>query len=211
MKKRRTIIISFLLVATLIMGVGYAAVADKLTIGGRASFKPASAVASEVASSIYFDTTYTTVDRFGDTENVIPTLSAGFSADVTKPNSATLSVAFNGVENRENYKASVELKIIYEESASLPDVTMSVTALDIADSGAAVEGFKKPTVDLYYYDDQSVKQTITPGTTAVAPGTEVFALVTIEYDLTGIEVPAALVAGTIDISIHCDTVTNATP
>ena len=57
MKKRRTIIISFLLLATLVMGVGYAAVADTLNITGRASFRPASLVAGEVASAIKFDNT----------------------------------------------------------------------------------------------------------------------------------------------------------
>ena len=40
MKRRRTLVISILLVAALCLGIGYAALTDTLTIGGNANVKP---------------------------------------------------------------------------------------------------------------------------------------------------------------------------
>lgn len=40
MKKRRNLIIAFLLIAALALGIGYAAVTDSLSIGGNATVKP---------------------------------------------------------------------------------------------------------------------------------------------------------------------------
>lgn len=40
MKRRRTLIVSLLLIAALALGIGYAAITDTLTIGGNANVKP---------------------------------------------------------------------------------------------------------------------------------------------------------------------------
>ena len=111
MKKRRTIIISFLLLATLVMGVGYAAVADTLNITGRASFRPASLVAGEVASAIKFDKTF-------GTNGATPHLSfdddiTHVTASVVEDNEAALTLVINDTTTLEDYTVTVSYKVMY--------------------------------------------------------------------------------------------------
>jgi hypothetical protein len=54
MKKRKTLIISLLLVAALCLGIGYAAVTDTLTINGSASLNGAK-LEEEFDGDVYFD------------------------------------------------------------------------------------------------------------------------------------------------------------
>ena len=48
MKKRKIVLTSFLLVAVLVMGIGFAAVADTLNITGTATFRPVTVVNDRV-------------------------------------------------------------------------------------------------------------------------------------------------------------------
>lgn len=60
MKNRRSIIISFLLCAALLVGVGYAALAENLTIDGTLAFFQSSE--SGLEGNLYFNGAYTIVD-----------------------------------------------------------------------------------------------------------------------------------------------------
>ena len=54
MKKRRIVLSSHLVVAILVMGIGFAALADTLDVSGSAPFRPASVVATDVNAAIKF-------------------------------------------------------------------------------------------------------------------------------------------------------------
>ena len=200
MKKRRTIIISFLLLATLVMGVGYAAVADTLNITGRASFRPASLVAGEVASAIKFDKTF-------GTNGATPHLSfdddiTHVTASVVEDNEAALTLVINDTTTLEDYTVAVTYKIMYDigtgDAAAYPDVTPAVTST-LRNAGVDVEGF---TIDTVLTDSE------TPGAgTAVStlqPGQVAYAHVTITYE-TPATVPTAVVAGNIAITLNFST------
>lgn len=202
MKKRRFAIAAFLIVAVLVMGIGFAAVADTLTISGRASFRPATFVSGEVAKSIHFVKDYNTVgaktDRNGDDENVIPTLTASVT-DTEGLNAADLTFVINGVAGRtEAYTVTATYKVIYETSAgaALPDVDVSATAY-IVDGTVEVEGFA---INVAFSSDEAG---LTPVTT-MSPGDEAFVTVTATYTLPA-TAPSDVVAGTVNVSLHFST------
>lgn len=200
MKKRRTIIISFLLLATLVMGVGYAAVADTLNITGRASFRPATLVAGEVASAIKFDKTF-------GTNGATPHLSfdddiTHVTASVLEDNEAALTLVINDTKTLDNYTATVTYKVMYDigtgDAASYPDVNVVPTST-LKNAGEDVEGFDIKTV---------LTDSETPGAgtsvSSLEPGQVAYVHVTITYE-TPATVPTAVVAGNIAVTLNFNT------
>lgn len=128
MKKRRLTIVAFLLCATLIMGIGYAAISGTLNITGTAYFNGTSAVSSDILSAIKF-----TEANAGD----------NCTATIATDHSATLDVTFNDTEGTvgDVFTASATYTIKYDTTdTTLPDVTFSVPAPTIT-SAANSEGF----------------------------------------------------------------------
>ena len=60
MKNRKTVVVAFLLIASMLMGIGYATLTDTLTIEGTASVKP------EIDSHVYFIKAETSAGVFVD-------------------------------------------------------------------------------------------------------------------------------------------------
>lgn len=120
MKKRRIAITSFLILAVLVMGVGFAALVDTLNITGTATFRPSAVVETDVDSAIYF--TQATPD-----ENYC--VSATIKAD---PDEAGMTVVFNDAgETNRTYEATATFTIVYQpsdNSAHLPAVKLEAVA-----------------------------------------------------------------------------------
>ena len=95
MKQRRTVIVCFLLVATLLLGVGYAAAAtDTLTINGAASVA-AGAVANAIDEDVYFSAV-SPLPEEGEDEYVDPTTGVIIHAhldSIAKPDMASFRLS----------------------------------------------------------------------------------------------------------------------
>ena len=196
MKKRRLVIGTFLLCAVLVMGIGFAAVADTLNITGRASFRSSAIVKGDVSSAIYFDPAYTPdVDTGADDDNVFPTKSATISAG-EKPNAADLTLVINGVEGRTTpYVLTAVYKVNYDlGDGSLPTVTTAVNAT-LKDSGVDVPGFA---IAAKLYEGETTSSAVV---TEMEPGDTAYAIVTITYT-TPAQIPTNVLAGTIDVTLH---------
>ena len=129
MKNRRLAITSFILIAVLVMGIGFAALVDTLNITGTATFRPAAVVETDVDAAIYF-TDATPNDDY--------CVSATVKAD---PDEAGMTVVFNdaGEVNR-RYEASATFTVVYQPSnnAHLPAVKLDTVASAIV-PGTATE------------------------------------------------------------------------
>ena len=134
MKKRRVIIVAFLLIATLIMSIGYAAVAATLTIGGNLTFRPADKVIGAKDEAIKFshdaeDTTASPAEGTVDPVTV--------TALVTSDDTATMNVVINGVKDRvADYVATATFTVLYDTDDTTFDPvylypTANVTGGDI--------------------------------------------------------------------------------
>lgn len=112
MKKRRVIIVAFLLIATLIMSIGYAAVAATLTIGGNVTFRPADKVIGAKDEAIKFS------HDAGDTianpaEGTVDPVTV--TALVTSDDTATMNVVVNGVKDRvADYVGTATFTVLYD-------------------------------------------------------------------------------------------------
>lgn len=117
MKKRRLVVVSFLLVAALAIGIGYAAVTDELKISGEIAID-ANAIVTELEDDVYFsdakvltnasnltasatlsddvankpDTAYMTLDGFTQIDQVVVFQYAVTNDSTTKPVKVTLAV-----------------------------------------------------------------------------------------------------------------------
>lgn len=199
MKKRRIVIASFLLIAILVMGIGFAKVADTLLITGRASYRPATMVAGEVATAIHFDSDFgakvtTSDDDSADLENIFPTRSAS----VTGLNAADLTLVINGVDGRTAaYVVTAVYKVVYAGEETLPDVDVATTA-SIKSGDVPTEGF---TINAALYDNEA-------GTgekvTTMEPGDEAYAVVTVTYTNPA-TLPTEVVAGAIVVELNFST------
>ena len=208
MKKRRLVIISFLLVAVLAIGVGFAAVADTLNITGRAGFRPASIVNAEIANAIHFDTTYDIVKDYHElNEDVIPT----FIAQTESDNAAAMTVAFNGVEGVSTYTATAIYKVTYDAlDTNLPDVEVDAIA-SIKNGETPVENFtisatvahKDAGVDGEVTDVDQVGAAGDP--TTIAPGESVYVVVTVTY-VQPTTPPTNVVSGNISVTLNFEAV-----
>lgn len=120
MKKRRLAIASFLLIAVLMMAIGFAALVDTLNVTGTATFRPATVVETDVDAAIYF--TEATPD-----ENYC--VSATVKAD---PDEAGMTVVFNDAgETNRTYEAVAKFIVVYQPAdpnAHLPAVKLDAVA-----------------------------------------------------------------------------------
>ena len=123
MKKRRLVLGSLLLAAVLVMGIGFAALVDKLNITGTATFRPADVVITDVDAAIYFK------EATPDEDYCI---SATVKAD---PDEAGMTVVFNDAgETNRTYEATATFLVVYQPTdlnAHLPAVKLTPTATAI--------------------------------------------------------------------------------
>ena len=115
MKNRRLLITSFLLVATLLIGVGYAATVGQLSVRGSASFRPADAVVNSKEEAIKFSQN----DEIVMTKTLTPTNNSGLdpitiTPAVTSDDEATLYVIVNGVADVTKYEATATFTVLYD-------------------------------------------------------------------------------------------------
>lgn len=112
MKNRRFAIVAFLLVATLVMGIGFAAVTGQLNITGTAKYNSFTETSSDVHSAIKF-TEATAV------KNCTATIT-----DTQNGDSADLTVTFND-ETSSNEGDDFEAVAIYTIAYESTDTTLS--------------------------------------------------------------------------------------
>ena len=117
MKNRKLFIVSFLVVATLIVGVGFAAVGGVLTVDGSIEYNGQLAAQDEIKDAMKFT-------GVADMVNCEATVSG---------HAATLNVVFNDTDGNINEEAHVTYTISYNSTEELPDVYFrSASALNAA-------------------------------------------------------------------------------
>ncbi len=121
MKNRRFAIVAFLLVATLVMGIGFAAVSGQLNITGSATYNSFAETSSNIHSAIKF-TEATAVQN----------CTASITDEQNGANSADLTVTFND-ETSSNEGDNFEAVAIYTIAYESNDTTLSDVAFLTAD------------------------------------------------------------------------------
>lgn len=170
MKNRRLALTSFLILAVLVMGIGFAALVDTLSINGDVTFNPASAVIGEKAGAIKFSQAEGDTVAYPDA-SVIDAVTV--SASVIADESASVQVIINGVTDRtEPYVGTAKFTVLYETTnTTLNPVYLYpqfTTDLDSAN------GFD---VELLNADGTAFVQG-----TEMAPGTEIEIMVKVTYN-----------------------------
>ena len=159
MKNRRLAIVSFLLIAVLVMGVGFAALVDTLNITGTATFRPAAVVETDVDAAIYF----TQAEADGD-------YCISASIKNSDPDEATMTVYFNDAgETDRTYTATATFTVVYqpaENNAHLPAVQMTYEATALVPGTANVAtGFTVSVAHEHVGEQQKVDKMFSPGET----------------------------------------------
>lgn len=192
MKNRKLLIVSFLLAATLIMGVGYANLSGSLSITGDATFIGVEMLEDNVPLAL----------QFVDAGPV-----AGFedvcSAEVLEANAegwkhvASIDVNFYDDGRDEPFKAQAEFVIQYGEStANLPTITLGQLAASI-----------DPTEGTDWTDKGEFDCTIEwkdgggDAEKEINAGDQVSVIVTVTYDKQGDDVANSEVSGTVNVGI----------
>jgi hypothetical protein len=128
MKKRRIVIISFVLAAVLAVGVGFATVADTLFINGNFNFRNAQEILGNKDAAIKFTKNVETIPPQTATDGAV-SITASAADDI-----ATLKVAINGVTTADGatsvtpYVATATFEVVYETTdTSLDPVNLTVT------------------------------------------------------------------------------------
>ena len=158
MKNRRLAIVSFLLIAVLVMGVGFAALVDTLNVTGSATFRPAAVVETDVDAAIYF----TQAEADGD-------YCISASVKTSDPDEATMTVYFNDAgETDRTYTAIATFTVVYqpqEENAHLPAVQMAYEASALVPGTANLAPGFEVTVQHEHVGQQKVTEMFSPGET----------------------------------------------
>ena len=158
MKNRRLAIVSFLLIAVLVMGVGFAALVDTLNVTGSATFRPAAVVETDVDAAIYF----TQAEADGD-------YCISASVKTSDPDEATMTVYFNDAgEIDRTYTATATFTVVYqpqEENAHLPAVQMAYEASALVPGTANLAPGFEVTVEHEHVGEQKVAEMFSPGET----------------------------------------------
>ena len=159
MKNRRLAIVSFLLIAVLVMGVGFAALVDTLNVTGSATFRPAAVVETDVDAAIYF----TQAEADGD-------YCISASIKTSDPDEATMTVYFNDAgEVDRTYTATATFTVVYqpqEENAHLPAVQMAYEASALVPGTANLApGFEVTVEHEHVGEQQKVEGMFSPGET----------------------------------------------
>jgi len=125
MKKRRLVIVAFMLATVLTLGVGYAAINGSLGITGRMEFQGKALTEPEVVNAV----------KFVASGDGAPTVTdAGLcAATVSGDHAADMSVTFtdpNGVVG-EQFTVSATYTILYDSTnTALPDVTLTPSTIE---------------------------------------------------------------------------------
>lgn len=178
MKKRRIVIISFVLAAVLAVGVGFATVADTLFINGNFNFRNAQEILGNKDAAIKFTKNVETNPPQTATEGAV-SITASAADDI-----ATLKVAINGVTTAEDatavtpYVATATFEVVYETTdTSLDPVNLTVTkeggALDNVDGLVVTVEPSKTTLKVGETMTVTVTVTYTPTVEANNSGTEI--------------------------------------
>lgn len=156
MKKRRLVITTFLLLAVLVMGIGYAALTDNLFIKGEATLATTSAQ-SNFDEDVYF-TTATVVSGTGGTNTGTPD-SASIGA--TDKDSATFYVKSLGNANESvqfkftiqndstEFDANITLDTGYPTTTDATNFTITYSIASDAANDAAIVCAAGDTVEVY--------------------------------------------------------------
>ena len=115
MKNRRIAITAFLLIATLVMGIGFATVTGQLNIMGTAKYNSFAETSSDVHTAV----------KFVEVKNV--TNCTAKITDTAMGDTANIIIAFNDADEDANtFTASATYVIAYESTdTTLPAVTFS--------------------------------------------------------------------------------------
>lgn len=154
MKKRRIVIISFVLAAVLTVGVGFAALAETLNISGTGTFRPVSVVNDRVDAAISF--TNATADNIYCT-------AASASGDM-----ADMTVLINDAGERTEFEAVAIYEVTYSAAnagaSTYPAVEISVEKelTQALGSSASIAGFAID-VTYNYEDNAKVANKLSPG------------------------------------------------
>ena len=158
MKNRRFAIVSFVLIAVLVMGVGFAALVDTLNVTGSATFRPAAVVETDVDAAIYF----TQAEADGD-------YCISASVKTSDPDEATMTVYFNDAgEVDRTYTATATFTVVYqpqEDNAHLPAVQMAYEASALVPGTANLAPGFTVTVEHEHVGEQKAAGMFSPGET----------------------------------------------
>ena len=186
MKNRRIAITSFLLLAVLVMGIGFAAVADTLNITGTATFRPTNVVNDRVDAAIKFS---------GAEADGIYCTAASYSAD-----SADMTVLINDAGERDEFNAVATYKVIYDTTdTTYPAVEISVedSISKALGSDVAIDGFSL-NVAYEYAANAAVEGKL-------SPGEEMTVTVTVSYNTANAPDLAEVSLASIAIALHYST------
>lgn len=135
--KRRIVLAAFLLVAILVVGVGFATFVKDLMISGTATFNPASYVIGNKGDAVKFS------QKEGDTTIVPPAGEIGpvtTTAQVTGDNTATMSVIVNGITDRtEPYVSTATFTIVYDSTDTTLDPVYLYPVIESTNTAFDVE------------------------------------------------------------------------
>ena len=189
MKKRRIAIVAFLLCATLVLGIGYAALSDQLNITGTATYRPTSVVNDRVDAAIKFtnavaDAKYCTAANFSGDAADMTVLINDINDGTTKFEAvATFTVTYDSTDK--TYPA-VKLNPISKITAGVGDASL-------------VPGYSISTSVVYDNAEDAAAGALTAGNTATVT-------VTVIYDTTVVgTVPTAPVTAAIGVVLNCET------
>ena len=132
MRNRKAIIVSFVLVACLLIGVGYASITGSLDITGNTFFYSASETGAQVHQAVKFKSAATVAVSDAD--------SVSCNTSLTGDDTADLSIVFTDTDLADTsttYYAIVKYEVIYETAdQALPDADFSQPILTAGGSNA---------------------------------------------------------------------------
>lgn len=174
MKRRRLVIGAFLLVAVLVMGVGYAAVSGQLNIRGSAVYNGPSEVAADTHSAVHFlkATALTPAD---DAVQV----TAGISATDTTNDTANIQVIISdsdGTPDRE-FVAQAEYIVVFEEGFEAANLPVTFSANPSSDNPNFVVTYAWSNADEVDYENG----TVSGNNATLVPGSAIKLTVTVTY------------------------------
>ena len=152
MKKRRIVLASFLILAVLVMGIGFAALVETLNLTGTATYRPTSVVETDVSSAIKFT-------------KATPDGNYCVSATVLDEDNADMTVIFNDAGESDTFVAVATYIVKYDaaENAHLPTVHLTPTAaVTLLGTTTPAEGFTIK-VEHSHPNEQAVDNMFAPG------------------------------------------------
>ena len=115
MKKRKSVVVAFLLIATLLLGVGYAALTDTLTISGRANITTGKAEEELNKDIFFYSAAATSTDGTSDVADTASVLTdndrASFTVNSLALGGETATFTFV-VHNTGNHEAALSTPTI---------------------------------------------------------------------------------------------------